>query len=398
LAPMPKLRLTSLTLTGFRNHCSTRLAPEGCLVALAGHNGAGKTNILEAISMLMPGRGLRGAPLEDLAQTGQAAGWAVSAVVETDGLETRLGTAWRSRAPVEAGNGSVAAATREVRIDGEVQRSAGALAGHVRMLWLTPAMDRLFAGPASDRRRYLDRLTAVFDVSHGSRVNALERLLRERNRLLSEDRLDTRWLDSVEARLAEAAVAVAAARNDAIAIVAGFIEQARAQAGAGTFPWAEIRVDGELEQQLIDRPAVQIEDEYRTLLADSRGADKAAGRTLRGAHRADLCVVHGPRQMEARLCSTGEQKALLLGLVLAQARAARETFDGAAPVLLLDEVAAHLDEVRRAGLMSELIELGSQTWMTGTDEDLFAAASGCIEIYRVSDGQIGPAEAERKTA
>jgi DNA replication and repair protein RecF len=395
---MPKLRLTSLTLTGFRNHCSTRLAPEGCLVALAGHNGAGKTNILEAISMLMPGRGLRGAPLEDLAQTGQAAGWAVSAVVETDGLETRLGTAWRSRAPVEAGNGSVAAATREVRIDGEVQRSAGALAGHVRMLWLTPAMDRLFAGPASDRRRYLDRLTAVFDVSHGSRVNALERLLRERNRLLSEDRLDTRWLDSVEARLAEAAVAVAAARNDAIAIVAGFIEQARAQAGAGTFPWAEIRVDGELEQQLIDRPAVQIEDEYRTLLADSRGADKAAGRTLRGAHRADLCVVHGPRQMEARLCSTGEQKALLLGLVLAQARAARETFDGAAPVLLLDEVAAHLDEVRRAGLMSELIELGSQTWMTGTDEDLFAAASGCIEIYRVSDGQIGPAEAERKTA
>jgi DNA replication and repair protein RecF len=398
LAPMPKLRLTSLTLTGFRNHCSTRLAPEGCLVALAGHNGAGKTNILEAISMLMPGRGLRGAPLEDLAQTGQAAGWAVSAVVETDGLETRLGTAWRSRAPVEAGNGSVAAATREVRIDGEVQRSAGALAGHVRMLWLTPAMDRLFAGPASDRRRYLDRLTAVFDVSHGSRVNALERLLRERNRLLSEDRLDTRWLDSVEARLAEAAVAVAAARNDAIAIVAGFIEQARTQAGAGTFPWAEIRVDGELEQQLIDRPAVQIEDEYRTLLADSRGADKAAGRTLRGAHRADLCVVHGPRQMEARLCSTGEQKALLLGLVLAQARAARETFDGAAPVLLLDEVAAHLDEVRRAGLMSELIELGSQTWMTGTDEDLFAAASGCIEIYRVSDGQIGPAEAERKTA
>jgi DNA replication and repair protein RecF len=395
---MPKLRLTSLTLTGFRNHCSTRLAPEGCLVALAGHNGAGKTNILEAISMLMPGRGLRGAPLEDLAQTGQAAGWAVSAVVETDGLETRLGTAWRSRAPVEAGNGSVAAATREVRIDGEVQRSAGALAGHVRMLWLTPAMDRLFAGPASDRRRYLDRLTAVFDVSHGSRVNALERLLRERNRLLSEDRLDTRWLDSVEARLAEAAVAVAAARNDAIAIVAGFIEQARTQAGAGTFPWAEIRVDGELEQQLIDRPAVQIEDEYRTLLADSRGADKAAGRTLRGAHRADLCVVHGPRQMEARLCSTGEQKALLLGLVLAQARAARETFDGAAPVLLLDEVAAHLDEVRRAGLMSELIELGSQTWMTGTDEDLFAAASGCIEIYRVSDGQIGPAEAERKTA
>jgi DNA replication and repair protein RecF len=397
LAPMPKLRLTSLTLTGFRNHGATRLAPGGCLIALAGHNGAGKTNILEAISMLMPGRGLRGAPFEDLAQAGQPSGWAVSAVVENDGLETRLGTAWRSRA-TGGRTTAAAAATREVRIDGEVQRSAGALAGHVRMLWLTPAMDRLFAGPASDRRRYLDRLTAVFDVSHGTRVNALERLLRERNRLLSEDRLEARWLDSVEASLAEAAVAVAAARNDAIAIVAGFIEQARAQAGSGTFPWAEIKVDGELEQQLIDRPAVQIEDEYRTLLADSRGLDRAAGRTLRGAHRADLSVVHGPRQMEARLCSTGEQKALLLGLVLAQARAVRETFDGAAPVLLLDEVAAHLDEVRRAGLMDELKELGSQTWMTGTDEDLFSAASGCIEIYRVSDGQISRAEAERKTA
>lgn len=397
MAPMPKLRLTSLTLTGFRNHGATRLAPGGRLIALAGHNGAGKTNILEAISMLMPGRGLRGAPFEDLAQAGQPSGWAVSAVVENDGLETRLGTAWQSRAT--GGSDTAASATaREVRIDGEVQRSAGALAGHVRMLWLTPAMDRLFAGPASDRRRYLDRLTAVFDVSHGTRVNALERLLRERNRLLSEDRLEARWLDSVEASLAEAAVAVAAARNDAIAIVAGFIEQARAQAGSGTFPWAEIKVDGELEQQLIDRPAVQIEDEYRTLLADSRGLDRAAGRTLRGAHRADLSVVHGPRQMEARLCSTGEQKALLLGLVLAQARAVRETFDGAAPVLLLDEVAAHLDEVRRAGLMSELKELGSQTWMTGTDEDLFSAASGCIEIYRVSDGQISRAEAERKTA
>ena len=327
MAPMPKLRLTSLTLTGFRNHGSTRLAPGGSLIALAGHNGAGKTNILEAISMLMPGRGLRGAPFEDLAQAGQPGGWAVSAVVENDGLETRLGTAWRSRATDGSDNGA-AAASREVRIDGEVQRSAGALAGHVRMLWLTPAMDRLFAGPASDRRRYLDRLTAVFDVSHGTRVNALERLLRERNRLLSEDRLEARWLDSVEASLAEAAVAVAAARNDAIAIVGGFIEQARAHAGSGTFPWAEIKVDGELEQQLIDRPAVQIEDEYRTLLADSRGLDRAAGRTLRGAHRADLSVVHGPRQMEARLCSTGEQKALLLGLVLAQARAVRETFDG----------------------------------------------------------------------
>ncbi|MEE4237009.1 MAG: DNA replication/repair protein RecF [Anderseniella sp.] len=398
MAFTPKLQLTSLTLTGFRNHAATRVGPSSGLIALCGHNGAGKTNVLEAISLLMPGRGLRGAPYEDLAPAGRVqAAWAVSATVENDGLETRLGTAWQLREP--AADPAMPASAREVRIDGQVQRSAGALAGHLRMLWLTPAMDRLFAGPASDRRRYLDRLTAVFDGGHGSRVNALERLLRERNRLLAEDRPQARWLDSVEAQLAEAAVAVAAARSNAMAIVAGFVEQAREGRRESAFPWAEVTVSGELEQQLNERPAVQIEDEYRTLLADSRGLDRAAGRTLRGPHRSDLLVVHGPRAMEARLCSTGEQKALLLGLVLAQARAVRDTFDGAAPLLLLDEVAAHLDAVRRAALMDELLELGSQTWMTGTDRHLFEAASSGIEIFEVADGQVTlSVRPERETA
>ena len=398
MAFTPKLQLTSLTLTGFRNHAATRVEPSSGLIALCGHNGAGKTNVLEAISLLMPGRGLRGAPYEDLIQAGRAqAAWAVSATVENDGLETRLGTAWQLREP--AADPAMPASAREVRIDGQVQRSAGALAGHLRMLWLTPAMDRLFAGPASDRRRYLDRLTAVFDAGHGTRVNALERLLRERNRLLAEDRLQARWLDSVEAQLAEAAVAVAAARNNAMAIVAGFVEQAREGRRESAFPWAEVTVSGELEQQLNQRPAVQIEDEYRTLLADSRGLDRAAGRTLRGPHRSDLLVVHGPRAMEARLCSTGEQKALLLGLVLAQARAVRDTFEGAAPLLLLDEVAAHLDAARRAALMDELLELGSQTWMTGTDRHLFEAASGGIEVFEVADGQVSlSVRPERETA
>ena len=398
MAFTPKLQLTSLTLTGFRNHAATRVEPSSGLIALCGHNGAGKTNVLEAISLLMPGRGLRGAPYEDLIPAGRAqAAWAVSATVENDGLETRLGTAWQLREP--AADPAMPASAREVRIDGQVQRSAGALAGHLRMLWLTPAMDRLFAGPASDRRRYLDRLTAVFDAGHGTRVNALERLLRERNRLLAEDRLQARWLDSVEAQLAEAAVAVAAARNNAMAIVAGFVEQAREGRRESAFPWAEVTVSGELEQQLNQRPAVQIEDEYRTLLADSRGLDRAAGRTLRGPHRSDLLVVHGPRAMEARLCSTGEQKALLLGLVLAQARAVRDTFEGAAPLLLLDEVAAHLDAARRAALMDELLELGSQTWMTGTDRHLFEAASGGIEVFEVADGQVSlSVRPERETA
>ena len=398
MAFTPKLQVTSLTLTGFRNHAATRVEPSSALIALCGHNGAGKTNMLEAISLLMPGRGLRGAPYDDLACASlPASGWAVSAMVENDGLETRLGTAWQASGGGLEDNGLSAA--REVRIDGQPQRSAGALAGHVRMLWLTPAMDRLFAGPASDRRRYLDRLTAVFDASHGSRVNALERLLRERNRLLAEDRPQARWLDSVEAQLAEAAVAVAAARNDAMAIVAGFLGQLRESPRESAFPWAEVTVNGELEQQLIHRPAVQIEDEYRTLLADSRGLDRAAGRTLRGPHRSDLLVVHGPRAMEARLCSTGEQKALLLGLVLAQARAVRDTFNGAAPLLLLDEVAAHLDAARRAALMEELLELGSQTWMTGTDRHLFEAASGSVEIFEVADGRVTlSVRPERETA
>jgi DNA replication and repair protein RecF len=399
LVTTPKLALTSLTLSAFRNHDATRLEPTAALVVLAGHNGAGKTNVLEAISLLMPGRGLRGAPFEDLVQAGGRSGWAVSAVVDDGGLQTRLGTGWSPAAgagdDVDEDQTPLA---REVRIDGQVQRSAGALAGHVRMLWLTPAMDRLFAGPAGDRRRYVDRLTAVFDAGHGTRVNALERLLRERNRLLADERPQSQWLDSVEAQLAGVAVAVAAARNAAMATVSRFVAEARDGARNSAFPWSEVSVDGELEQQLIDRPAVQIEDEYRTLLADSRKVDAGAGRTLRGAHRSDLLVVHGPRQMEARLCSTGEQKALLLGLVLAQARAVRETFDGAAPLLLLDEVAAHLDVVRRGALMDELRDLGSQAWMTGTDRHLFEATSGSMEIYQVSDGRVSHAETEQETA
>ncbi len=390
----PSLTIASLTLSSFRNYDSARIEPSGGLIALCGHNGAGKTNLLEAISLLTPGRGLRGAAFDDLVKTGQNRGWAVAALLDGPFGEVRLGTSWQG-----GGNGEpVSGNSREVRIDGQLQRSAGALAEYVRALWVTPAMDRLFAGPASDRRRFLDRLTATFDPSHGTRVNALDRLLRERNRLNSEEHFEARWLDSVEAQLAQTAVAVAAARNDAIAAVRSFITNTRARDSERLFPWAQVIVDGELEQQLIDRPAVQIEDEYRTLLLDSRGLDRAAGRTLRGPHRADLLVSHGPRQMEARLCSTGEQKALLIGLVLAQARAVRETFNGVAPLLLLDEVAAHLDEVRRAALMDELLELGSQAWMTGTDRQLFEAASSCTEIYEVQDGQITPAGPEQETA
>ena len=197
----PSLTIDSLTLSSFRNYDSVRIEPSAGLIALCGHNGAGKTNLLEAISLLTPGRGLRGAAFDDLVMSGQHKGWAVSAVLDSPAGEVKLGTAWQAGTgdDREAGSGS----SREVRIDGQVQRSAGTLAEYVRALWLTPAMDRLFAGPASDRRRFLDRLTATFDPSHGTRVNALERLLRERNRLNCEEHPQARWLDSVEAQLAD---------------------------------------------------------------------------------------------------------------------------------------------------------------------------------------------------
>ncbi len=386
MAPKQALSLKSLTLTSFRNYASARIQPIAQMVALYGHNGAGKTNLLEAISLLTPGRGIRMSPYNDLARVADGAHWAVAAIIDGPHGQVRLGTAWQQ--PQEDSDAGVPAPAREVRIDGQTQRSAGALADYVRCLWLTPAMDRLFTGPASDRRRFLDRLTATFDPSHGTRVNALERLLRERNRLNAEDNSSNAWLSSVEARLAETAIAVAAARNAAIAAVSRFVGISRDFGQDSLFPWAGVAVDGELEQQLIDRPAVQIEDEYRTILADSRGLDRAAGRTLRGPHRTDLLVTHGQRQMAARLCSTGEQKALLIGLVLAQAKAVRETFGGVAPLLLLDEVAAHLDDIRRAALMVELQELGGQAWMTGTDRQLFEAASGDIELIEVRDGKI----------
>ena len=389
------LAIASLTLSAFRNYDSVRITPSANLIALYGHNGAGKTNLMEAISLLTPGRGLRGVAFDDLMKVNQPKGWAVAAQVITPFGEVRLGTAWQQTVSAAGFDQAGGTTSREVRIDGVVQKNTGALSEYMRILWLTPAMDRLFTGPASDRRRFLDRLTATFDPGHGTRVNALERLLRERNRLNADEGPQSRWLDSVEAQLAQTAVAVAAARNDAITAVRRFIEQASTTPSETTFPWADVSVDGELEQQLIDRPAVQIEDEYRTLLADSRRLDKAAGRTLRGAHRSDLMVSHGPRRMEARLCSTGEQKALLIGMILAQARAVRDSFGGVAPLLLLDEVAAHLDDIRRAALMDELLDLGSQAWMTGTDRQLFEAASKEIEIYQVNGGNIITARPEQ---
>jgi DNA replication and repair protein RecF len=374
----PALAITRLTLTEFRNYRSLRLASPMRLVALTGANGAGKTNILEAISLLAPGRGLRGAPFEELARQGGAASWAIAAEIDTPAGKLSAGTGWSGQS--EAGDGG----GRLVVIDGEVQKGSGALGQHMRLLWLTPAQDRLFAGPASDRRRFLDRLVAASDPEHGSRLTVFEKVMRERNLLLAEPRADAAWLSSLEAQMAEAAVAISAARLIGLEALQTHISEARA---SSSFPWAEVAVEGEIEALVSQKPAVQVEDEYRRILRDSRGLDRAAGRTLRGPHRSDLAVVHGPKAMPAGHCSTGEQKALLIGLVLAQARAVK-TGAGVSPILLLDEVAAHLDRARRRSLLEALAALGSQSWMTGTDAQLFEAIGEEGAVFHVEDGLI----------
>jgi DNA replication and repair protein RecF len=374
------LLLTRLTLTNFRNYSGLRLDVSARLIALSGPNGAGKTNLLEAISLLSPGRGLRGANFDELASLQATNSWAIAAEVSSPSHDVKLGTGWS----LAAGEADGSSSGRVVLIDGHLQKSSGALGEYMRMLWLTPAMDRLFAGPAGDRRRFMDRLVATFDPEHSSRVAVFEKVMRERNLLLQEPRPDQVWLGSLEAHMAEAAVAIAAARLSAIDSLQKHIHEQRRNTA---FPWGLIAIEGEIEGLVQAMPAVRAEDEYRKLLADSRRADGLAGRTLKGTHRSDLNVIHGPKNMAAAQCSTGEQKALLIGLILAQGHAVK-TVSGVAPVLLLDEVAAHLDSTRRTGLFQALEALGSQAWMTGTDDHLFTGLSSGAQCFHVEAGKI----------
>lgn len=369
--------VTRLTLTDFRNYETLRLDPGPGLVALTGPNGAGKTNLIEAVSLLSIGRGLRGALFEDLVRQGAARGWAIAAEISSPQDEVRLGTQWMPE-------GDMSSQTRQVVLDGVAQKSPGILAHHMRVIWLTPAMDRLFAGPASDRRRFLDRLVAANDPEHASRVLVFEKLMRERNLLLEETRPDPLWLSGLEAQMAEAAAAIAAARLHAVAALQNHV---KFLLKGSAFPASILGLQGDLEDRLLTMPAVQAEDEYRKLLLESRGLDRAAGRTLNGPHRSDFLVTHEPKATPAALCSTGEQKALLIGLILAQASSVKAE-SGAAPVLLLDEVAAHLDGVRRAGLFETLRQLGAQSFMTGTDRVLFDGLGKTGDFLHVEGGKV----------
>ncbi|HYD12772.1 MAG TPA: DNA replication/repair protein RecF [Allosphingosinicella sp.] len=351
------MAVTRLSLTDFRSYADALLAPGPGFVILTGENGAGKTNVLEAVSLLSPGRGLRGAALGEMARRGGQGGFAVAA---------RLGE-------IDIGTGTAPGAPerRQVRING-APASANSLSDWLSVLWLTPAMDRLFADAASGRRRFLDRLVLALRPDHAMHSARYEAAMRARNKLLGEEGpWDEAWLDALEARMAEHGAAIAEARAVTIAALA----ERLAAVPEGPFARALIALEG-------GAPAP---------LAAARARDAAAGRTLAGPHRADLLVTHQAKQQPAGLCSTGEQKALLIGLILAHADLVAERTQRR-PVLLLDEIAAHLDPRRRRALFERLGSAGGQVWMTGTEAGLFAGI-GAASWFDVGGGAVRPAAA-----
>lgn len=380
-APDP-LRVTRLIARDFRNHAALDLGVGRRFVALVGENGAGKTNILEALSLFAPGRGLRRADFAAMAREGGAGGFAVSLTLSGPHGEHRVGTAWEPPQGREEARGG-----RLCRIDGASAPSPTAFAEHLRVVWLTPDLDALFRGPAGDRRRFLDRLVLAVDAGHGARVSAMERSLRSRNRLLEERPDDGPWLDAVEREVAELAIAVALARRETVERLDRLILDTRDE--ASPFPWAGVRLDGDIDDLVAVWPAVDAEDRFRLTLRQNRLRDRAAGRTLAGPQASDLLVRHGPKDVPAGTASTGEQKALLIGLVLAHARLVAG-MSGLPPLVLLDEVAAHLDPRRRAGLFDALEALPGQVWMTGADPALFTELGGRGDVVAVGDGRIGP--------
>ncbi|RVA73587.1 DNA replication/repair protein RecF [Mesorhizobium sp. M7A.F.Ca.CA.001.08.2.1] len=373
--------MSKLTLTNFRNYAALTIDLAPGAVVFSGDNGAGKTNLLEAISFLTPGRGLRRAPYADVAREGGDGGFALHARLDGPDGQVEIGTGI-------SGGDTAGEGGRRVRINGASARSAEDMLEWLRVVWLTPAMDALFTGPAADRRRFLDRLVLAIDPGHGQRAIDYEKAMRGRNRLLTESSRDDRWFDAIETQMAETGVAIAAARAEMVRLLAAMIDRLP---DTGPFPQADIGLSGELEAEIAVAPAVDVEERFRRTLAEGRERDRAAGRTLDGPHRSDLVVRHRPKAMPAELCSTGEQKALLVGIVLSHARLTGE-MSGMTPILLLDEIAAHLDSGRRAALFSILEELNCQAFMTGTDAALFSSLQGRAQFLTVDHGTVGPTE------
>jgi DNA replication and repair protein RecF len=377
-----RLWVERLTLTNFRSYASLMLEAGPEPQVLIGANGAGKTNLLEAISMLAPGQGLRRVTYTDLARGAGDGGWAVSARVHAHPGTVDIGTG------LQATNGTSERQNRIVRVNGAPAGGTSALSDYLDLAWVTPAMDGLFTGPASERRRFLDRLIVCFDAGYRTRANRFERAMQQRNRLLADGVRDEARFEGLELQMAEMGTAIAAARAEAVAGLAAIIAERDAREPDSPFPAAALAIEGALEADLERMAAVDVEETYAIVLRDHRERDRAAGRTLDGPHRSDLLVSHAPKGMPARLCSSGEQKALLLGLVLAHAELVARRHEGVAPILLLDEVTAHLDEARRAALFAEILRLGTQAWMTGTDAQAFAALTREARFWGVEDGSL----------
>lgn len=373
---MPELEASGLAalrlkLSDFRGYSAALIEVDRRPVVLTGPNGAGKTNVLEALSLLAPGRGLRRARLTDLDRQGGGP-WAVAARLQRGREE-----------PVEIGTGRdpEGGERRLVRIDGKPVRGQAQLASIGAIQWLTPQMDGLFLDGAGGRRRFLDRLVTGADPDHAGRLAAYDHAQRERLRLLREGRPDPTWLDALEDTMARHGVAVAAARRERVHALDG------ATSSAGPFPQAALRLAGSVESWLEDMPALGVEDRLKARLVANRRVDGETGSTAEGPHRSDLEVTHVGRGQPARLCSTGEQKALLISIQLANARLVKGQ-SGSAPLMLLDEVAAHLDESRRIALFDEILTLGAQAWLTGTDAQLFRPLRGLAQFLRVSDASL----------
>ena len=365
---MSALFLSRLSLSHFRSHKRAKLDLDGRPVAIYGPNGAGKTNILEAVSILSPGRGLRRASSEDMTRRPEALGWKVSADLTSLGQHHEI-EAW-----------SEGGASRQTKIDGKTAAQI-ALGRIGRVLWLIPAMDRLWIEGAEGRRRFLDRATLSFEPMHAQSVLTYEKAMRERNRLLKDMVRDAHWYAALESQMAEAGAQIHRNRTDALTRLCDAQD-----AGQTAFPTANLTLSH--ADPACDAP--KDPDALLAAFAGNRQRDMAAGRTLIGPHRADILVTNTDKHVPANICSTGEQKALLIGLVLAHAKLVRE-LDGRSPVLLLDEIAAHLDPSRRAALFDTLLELGGQAWMTGTDALLFDALGSRAQHFIVGGGSVTPA-------
>lgn len=373
--PQSPLRgVEKIMLSHYRCYDHFSLGLDTRPVVMTGPNGAGKTNLLEAISFLIPGRGLRRARLADVRRQGSLDPWAISVSLKEEGEGIHVGTGLDPENPDSE--------RRIVRINGEKAKSQSTLAEWVSIVWLTPQMDRLFLDGPQGRRQFLDRLVYGFDAAHAQRLNRYEKALRERSFLLRQGRLDRHWLEGLEQTLVSEGIAITAARREVVGQLTAVLKTYE-----GPFPQADISLEGDIESALREKKVLEVEDQFRARLAESRDQDRFSQRPLYGPHRSDLDVTFTEKNQKAALCSTGEQKALLLSIVMASAQllAVRT---GAIPLLLLDEVVAHLDEARRSALFDAILRLKIQAWLTGTDPSLFKKMQGDAQFLSLEGARL----------